>query len=64
MEELIKIQFGEKECFAKLVFCEAGNCDEPATTKLTQDSKFYCDKHGQEKVGGFIKAVASLGGFV
>ena len=61
-EELIKIKVGEKECFAKLLVCENESCNEPATTKLTQDNKFYCDKHGQEKVGDFIKAVANLGG--
>jgi len=62
-EEMIKIKVGEKECYAKLIICSFENCNEPSETRLTQDSKFYCNKHGQEKVGGFIKAVVGLGGF-
>ena len=64
-KELIKIKVGEKECFAELLFCENNEeCKDFAEVHLTQDDKFYCDKHGQEKVGGFIKAVSGLGGFV
>ena len=63
-KELIKIKVGEKECFAELLVCEVEECKDFATTHLTQDNKFYCDKHGEEKVGGFIKAVNSLVRFV
>jgi hypothetical protein len=63
-EELIKIQFGEKEVYANLILCAFEDCKNPATTKLTQDDKFYCDEHGAKEVGNFIKAVAGLGGFV
>ena len=63
-EELIKIKVGEKECFAKLIFCSKEDCKDFAETKLTQDDKFYCEKHGGEKVGNFMSAINSLGGFV
>lgn len=65
VEQLIKIKgIDNKEYFAKVIMCENDECNRPSTLHLTQDDKFYCDKHGKEKVGSFIKAVNSLGGFV
>ena len=63
-EQLIKIKAGDKEVFAKVIQCSKEDCNEMATAHLTQDDKFYCDKHGTEEVGSFLKAINSLGGFV
>lgn len=63
-ENIIKIKGADdKEYFAEIIKCEFKDCNELATVRLTQDNKFYCDKHGQEEVGNFIKVVNSLGGF-
>jgi len=63
-EQLTKIKAGDKEVFVKVIQCEKDDCNELATAHLTQDDKFYCDKHGQEEVVSFFKAVAGSGGFV
>lgn len=44
--------------------CQKEGCEKEATTRLTQDDKFYCDEHANEEVGNFLKAINSLGGFV
>lgn len=63
-QELIKIKGADgKEYFANIIKCAFEGCEALATTKLTQDEKFYCDAHAEKEVGNFIEAVNSLGGF-
>ena len=44
--------------------CDFDVCIKLAQTSLTQDGKNYCNEHASKKVGNFIKAINSLGGFV
>ena len=57
--ELIKVQGNGKEYLARMIVCESDNCNENAETKV-YDGKFYCGKHGEEKVGNFVKTATQF----
>ena len=43
------------------VACQYKECKDVATKWLSQDNKYYCEKHSVEEVENFIKTVAGLG---